>query len=309
MSKYINDHSLSIGYNNSGQEFFDLLKQYDQYIHSYFFSLTKAMDGSPYNINEVINLLNECNTYDIPANLLLNDIDSQNNWDKIIPMIKDLVNLKDLTIMNIDDIEEIKYKYPDLNIHLSVRYFDWNANISVDELIFDQIDKCKEYIDTINISGDKSFNDHQLINIIHSFGIKVKMIVNEGCIINRHNNYNGIQKYKQFRCDIGKCSRVCDKIINDNPWMLLSRINLYKEMLQYYDIDILKLATRPIPTDKIEGMIEYWTSDDNTKMIFDKILVDNNYDLYLKYCKEKSYCSGYCISCMKCKQFYEELIK
>lgn len=309
MSTYINYHSLSVGYNNTGQAFFDLISQYDPYIHSYFFSVTKAMDGSPYNTNEVLETLKKCNTYGIPANLLLNDNESQDNWESIISSIKNYVNLTDVSIISIDEIEEIKYKFPDLNIHISVRYFDWNTDMSVDDLVLDQIHKCKDYIDAVNISGYRSFNDHMIMDIIHSYGIKVKMIVNEGCIINRHENYNDLNGYKHIRCSIGKCYRICDKIVNDYPWMVLSRINLYKEMLKYYNIDILKLATRPLSLDKIEALLDYWVSDDNTKMIFDSIPVYNHYDDFLKYCKIKSRCRGFCYDCMDCIFFYNKLTK
>ena len=56
MSKYINDHMFTVGYNpQSGQHFFNLLKHYEKYIHSYFFSFTHSLVGNKYISNQVIN--------------------------------------------------------------------------------------------------------------------------------------------------------------------------------------------------------------------------------------------------------------
>ena len=136
---------------------------------------------------------------------------------------------------------------------------------------------------------------------------KTKIITNEGCIIHRHRNYNSFNGYNDYRCDIRKCFRICDKIISDNPWMKLSRAHLFKEMIQDNkdEFDILKISTRELSTDIIDQMINYWVLDDKTSVIFDGVKVEDHYDVFKEYCKKKRECSGECSSCMACKKYYE----
>ena len=206
MSKYIKEHSLSVGYNNTGQEFFDLINKYKNYIHSYFLSFTESMCYNPYNVDDVVSKLKKCNTYDIPANILFNTSNDQ-MFDMFIDIAKEFLNLKGVTVLKLSTARKIKEKYPDLEIHLSVRYFDWNKN-SVEKAMEDLM-KNNDYkiIDVINISGAKSFTDHKLIDFIHSIGIKTKIIVNEGCIVNRSLNYNNFPGFNDCNCYSGPCKR------------------------------------------------------------------------------------------------------
>lgn len=311
MSKYINEHSLSVGYNLDGQNFFDVLNKYHNYIHSYFFSLTRSMKGNMLKADEVLDKLKNCNTYNIPGNLLLNHPDDQSNWDELITIAKKAVNINAITLISLDNIEDIKQKYPELEIHLSVRFFDWNFNIPDYMLISRDEDIIKKYVDVINISGSKSFNDGSLVDYIHSLGCKTKMIVNEGCIINRHENYKLFYGYNNCRCDVGKCFRTCDSITRDYPWMTLSRINLFKEIIEYdrNRFDILKISARSLSNDKIDHMLEYWTSEDQTSIIFNSINTERNYPAFREYCKRKMECNGICIKCMDCKKFYTAFTK
>ena len=312
MSKYIKDHSLSVGYNNTGQEFFDILYKYEKYIHSYFFSFSESMTCDKYNVIEVIDKLEKSNTYGIPANILFNTRDDK-SIIFFINLAKSFLNLTSITLFDLKNIKFIKNEYPYLSIHLSVRYFDWNNN-SIDDLLQNIIkDDLYKYIDAINISGNRSFNDHELINVIHSLGIKVKFITNESCIINRSNNYSNFKNFEKLDCVNSQCNKYCLSIISKYPWMELARINLIKEMLQYYDIDILKISSRNIyDNEYIRSIIDYWITDENTKNIYppDGTLdISKHYDMFLEWCKEKSFCRGNCVICKKCKKYYDIFIK
>lgn len=312
MSKYIKENSISIGYNNTGQSFFDMIMNYSNYIHSYFLSFTESMKCNPYNIDEIKNTLKKCDTYHMPANILFNTTDDI-DWKKIIDDAKEILNVNAVTVFTLSIIEKIKSQYPDISIHLSVRYFDW-IDETVEELIGGLLkNDIYELIDVINISGARSYTDHNLISFIHALGIKTKMIINEGCVPNRSLNYGEFPGFEKYNCKSGPCTKGCKMVMDENHWMELTRINMFKEMLQYYDIDILKLSSRDIDdNDYINKLLEYWTSDEPTQYIpswFSNVNVDDNYDSFLEWCEIRSKCDGYCYKCQKCRDYYNQFIK
>lgn len=100
MSDYIKPHSLSVGYNLTGQPFFDLLKKYEEYIHSYFFSFTDTMRCNPLSEIETIKLISTSDTYGIPSNLLLNSYNSEREYKKLVPLANKISNLYGVTILS-----------------------------------------------------------------------------------------------------------------------------------------------------------------------------------------------------------------
>lgn len=311
MNNFINYNSISIGYNNTGQEFFDIIDKYRMYIHSYFLSFNESMMCVPYNMDDIVYTLKKCNTYDIPANILFNTY-NDDHCEMIINTAKTVINVKAVTVLKLSTARKIKEKFPDLEIHLSVRYFDWN-NKSIEELVEDLfINDRYKFIDVINISGSKSFTDHNLMKSIQRYGIKIKLIMNESCIINRSVNFNDFNRFENCKCANAECHKFCNNVVSDYKWMELSRINMVKEMLQYYNIDILKLSTRDVPDNRyIDDLLEYWTSSYNTKSIYPpygNIDISDKYDLFLEWCKIKSNCSGFCKDCKKCKEYYDKFI-
>ena len=307
MSKYINDHSLSVGYNNTGQEFFDLLKCYERYIHSYFFSLTEGMRGDQYNIQAIFDNLRSSNTYNFPANLILNTYHSETKWDMLISIAKDITNLKSVTVLSLEIAKLIRIKHPELEIHLSVRFWDWQDNPNCISIIKEKESEFKKYIDVINISGCWSYNDYQLSQIIKDIGIKTKFIVNEGCINKRYSNYINFKEFSINRCYDKPCNFYCKKITNMYPWLDLTRITLYKESLKYYNYDILKISTREQSNDNIEKLLRYWVTDYDTSFIYG-IDISTKYNIFLEWIKQRSICSNDCYNCKKCEEFYNKFI-
>lgn len=339
MNNYLKEKQLSIGFNPKlGQTFFDLLNnpKHRKYIHSYFFSLNTQFpgDGSGKNLytapSEISELIKNLNTYDIPANLLLNDKYAENNRLKFLNMVKDIINLDAVTVLSLNAAKEIKKIYPNVKVHLSVRYFDWaiedfvisGKELSINEarkIIWEKtneiIDSNKEfkYIDVINVSGAYSFNDFDLFSKIKNAGIQTKIIVNESCLANRYLMFKHFENTKS--CYDGNCGE-CYALEKYHQWVNLTRNDIYKESIKYYhDIDIFKLSLRGANLEETERVISYYTSDEKTSFIrFNtsrtKIyLMDKCYKIFLEYIDQISKCSRNCFYCKKCKDYYEKLMK
>ena len=311
MSKYINDHSLSVGYNNTGQEFFDLLKCYERYIHSYYFSLTESIEGFLFNTNHEIEVFKNIDTFNFPANLLLTTEYSESYYEKMINIANSIVNLKAVTGYTPELCKKIKTKFPELEVHLTVKFseafvYDYDSH----DLLIDRIKN--KGIDVINISLAKSYNDHEFVKKIKALGIKVKVIINEECINRRAKNYNNFKDCENLTC--GRCEvigrKTCNEVIKKHPWVKLTKIMFYKESMQYYDYDVLKLSTRKVDNNNIKIMLDNWTIDSRPTqcVIHDLYLNNRNYSIFLEWIKQRSICSNDCYNCKKCEEFYNKFI-
>lgn len=312
MSKYIPKHSISIGFNpDNEQDFFDVLSMYEDYVYDYFFDIDRSLVGNHYDRNSVLELLSNCNTYDIPANLVCNTHMEPENYIEKIQAVKDIINLNSITVLNPEISNWIKSKYPELKVHLSVRFWDWGR-------FKNPIARVKELkdmgVDVINVSGAYSYNDFELMNYIHELGMKLKFIVNEGCVIRKDFNYSQFPEFTDNMCrtnpfSIHACKSDCVPVRRKYPWMTLTNNNIYKESLKYYNIDIYKISTRHRSIKDVIELLSYWTSDDDTSIInqqfFSALDISKHYDTFLEYINERSKCSGYCVNCQKCKKFWD----
>lgn len=311
MNKLINCHSLSVGYNLSGQEFFDTIAMFSEYIHSYFFSLTDSIGCNTLDVNYVSKTIEDSDSYNIPGNLLLNTRKAETICRELICIAKDITNLSAVTVLTLDTAETIKQLFPDISIHLSVRYWDYSPDIQCHELLEKNIERIMEFIDVINISDVRSFNDFHLANRIRALGIKTKFIVNEGCIVNRTANYSKFPGFENEACSGAPCKVSCYKFTEKYPWMVLGRALLYKEFipLMEHKYDIWKLSTRHSSIDEIFKLLQYWTSDEKTKYInCNGVYLDlHNYDVYMEWINEKLKCNHNCWECQKCKEIFNKL--
>ena len=320
MSSYILPSKyLSIGYNpKNGQKFFDLLMEYYYWIRDYFISFTDGMEEEHrYNTEKMIEEMKSINTYNIPANLLFNSL---NNKDKesieLIPVIRDIINLKAVTFLNPKLCKECKELYPDLETHVSIRYFDFNYKFyhnSINELFDNLVNEgLMEYIDVINVSGAYNFGDSQEFNEkCHKYNVKTKFIVNEGCLVGRTENmcffHEGMKCTDNHNGDSNNFP--CNVLINEAPWMKLASVKLFKEMIPMTNYDILKVSSRNLDITELRKILMYVTSDETrTEYVKDEKIKD--YNAFLEYCKFKtSNCKCNCSECMKCKEFYEKIFK
>lgn len=316
---YIKLNSLSVGYNNEiGQPFFDLLNIYKEWIHSYFFSVEESFydkyKNLKFNFSEEIEKIKQCETYHIPANILFNSIkiDHKKTWEHIIDELINNINLTSVTILDLDIAKEIRCKYPELEIHLSVKYFDYKLkyldSINENDFIL-ELDSLKGLIDVINISGTYCLNDTKFLRRCRELGFKIKFIVDEGCIFNIHFNYSKFPEFKYFTCyEKNGCNNKCLDIIAKYPWMNFARTMLYKEQLQYIDYDILKISSRGKDFKQTEYSLKYWISENKTDIAAKiPIVSEKGYNLFLDLMKYKSTCKMICNECRMCEKYYNLL--
>ena len=313
---------LSIGYNpENGQSFFDLLTEYCYWVREYFFSLTHIyMGGTPVDENKMIKHFSSLNTYGIPGNLIFNNRNNNDDdFKRLIPIIRDIINLKSVTFLNPKLCKECKELYPDLETHVSIRYFDYNyqtnqeltPNILLDRLIEDGT---IQYVDVINVSGTYSYADKEFNEKCHANNVKTKFLLNEGCIVGRSLAFNKLfpkgeeikeMCFKSLHPDDAS-EYACRKLFKYHPWMVLSGNNIFKEMLPLTNYDIIKVSARQCKLDRLKILLLYITSTDNTNIIEGNKIKD--YNAFLEYCKYKSeHCICDCSRCMKCKEFYERI--
>ena len=267
----INNNSISIGLNPLvGQEFFDTLMAYDNFIRDFFFGLYHCIGGKTLSRNNEINRLIKFDTYDYPANILFNHYYDEDQVLMDIDQVMNIVNLKHITVLDPALSPIIKRKFPEIEVQLSVRFWDWGR-------FPNPIARLPEIqsmgIDVVNVSGKLSYNDFEFINKVHELGMLVKFITDEGCIVGVDCNYSRFQGFNDFMCRPNPfqrrtCSSGCFAVQEKYKWMDIATNDLYKESLQYYPkIDIFKISGRARRLDYITYLLSYWTSDDKTTYI------------------------------------------
>ena len=309
MSNFIQRKSLSVGYNMDGQDFFDTILPYEEYIHSYFFSLTDSIGCNTLDISTVAETLSNSCTYGIPANLLLNTKKAEDIWEYLLDISMKIVNLTAVTVLTPQLAEVIKKKYPHLDIHLSVRFWDYHPDIPCDKLLEDNMGFITRNMSVVNLSDVRSFNDFALADKIRLLGCKTKFIVNEGCVINRTDNYSRFPGFEEEGCTGAPCGINCYRLTQEYPWMILGRALFYKEFIPIWphQYDILKLSTRHTSSYEIGKLLQYWTSNEDTEYINCNgvILYINNRDEYIKWIMSRATCKGNCWECRKCETAFK----
>lgn len=289
----IRNNSITVGYNLTRQDFFDTICFKKKYISEFFFSLTHTMRGEPIDTDEVVKQFEGINTYSIPGNLVLNTRESQDRWEELIRIAQNITDIRAVTVVDIDFAKKVKAAFPELKIHISTHGATKTKSEELDSNL----------IEAVNVSEPFFYDCKELMKICKEKGIKSKFIANRGCILGKAQTMSDIAG-KDMEC----CNRMCHKMASENPWMDLIRVNLHKESLQYYDVDLVKLSTRELPNSQIRNLLDYWTSPKPTQHLYNIMLNDNNYGAFLEWIKQRSNCDGDCCKCMKCKGYYEKMV-
>ncbi len=289
---------LTVGYNLTGQEFFDTIAPFKNDIEEFFFSFTHTMPKAPLNYEDVFLGLMNSNQYNIPANLLLNTEHDQEMWEKEIEDAIACTGLQAVSVLDLETARKIKTKYPWLKIHISTH---GAQNIKVEDLD-------RDLIYAFNANEPYWQQERPVIDRCRELRIMVKYIVNRGCLFGKHDMMSEIAGRHIMCCQ----GYQCQQLMKEYPWLVLTRTNLFKEQVKGIRADFLKLSTREGTNDEIRGMLKYFTDTSlsqriETRFADNIMLNDGNYDDFLDWVKVKENCSGKCASCRKCEKFYDRI--
>lgn len=310
----LSEKSITVGFNPiHGQLFFDTIQMYDKFIDGYFFSPDHHIDGRSFIDSEIYNTLRSCNTHGYRGNILCNNFGEDIDIIDKIKKFKEIINLTSVTILNPDTCNIVKNKFPDIEVHLSVRFWDWGRfkdTISLLPMIK------LSGIDVINVSGAYHYNDFKFMNRVHELGMKVKFILEESCIVRKDMNYSNLPGFETAICRANPFSTIscqfgmCEHVIHKYPWMEFARVPIYKESPQCKYIDVFKLSSRFRSIEYVTLQLNYWTSSDRTRFLYlyhDRLDInpDHKYQTFLEWIDNRSKCAGNCWNCRKCEKYYK----
>lgn len=301
--QYIKDYSvapktLTVGYNLSGQTFFDMLLKYKPYIEEFYFSLKHTMRKVPLDEDRVFKTLSACNTYGIPGNLLLNYETEDNDWERLIRKSMSILPIQSVSVLSYNTGKKIKEKFPKLKIHISTEN---SSNLKLDEINPD-------ILYCVNLEEPLIYDPHvkDILEKCLSSGVKTKFICNRGCIVYRHHMLRKLMNNDYIIC----CNEMCHKFARGKyAWLNLCRVNYYKEMMPYWTPDYIKITSREISTSDIDSIIHDWVTPSHTEFLYG-IDVTKHYDIFLDWIRIRmTECTGNCYECFKCKDIYDRLIE
>jgi len=300
---HFNNKHISVGYNRSGQDFFDILNKYNNRIHSYYFNPIRVFDTFC-DPKKLFNDIKNVNTYNIDGNLMFNSEETLNCMtDKDIINITNLyldrknLNITSITVIKQATIDLLKPLFPDIKFNVSVR-----SNINNISDVLSQFN-IKD-IDCVNLGNDNIFN-LELMNQLHSYGIKTKSIANLWCLYNGSEFGKKINK-KFCNAPLENCKLQCHNTIKDEyNWINLTRQGFNKEFLPYFEnyLDIIKLSTRTLELKKIDLLLEYWTTDKQQTNFYNCFFSKEIPDEFIK---QRMICDHDCFECRYCEQIFNK---
>lgn len=282
-----------------GQNFFNMLSKYEPYIEEFFFSLTHSLLSEPLDGDEVCRQLSRCNTYGIPGNLLLNKIWMDGDWESLIRKASEVVDLQSATVLTYEIAKAVKEKFPHLKLHISTE--------GVEDLKSEEVDPEVIYCVNLYEPGIHGEEMQQILKACIERGVKTKFIANQPCFVNRHHMIRKLLNDKKIHC----CNSMCQAYVKipGYEWLDLCRVNYYKEMMDYWKPDYLKISSRAISTKEAEELINYWITPSRTERVHN-LDMSKSYDLVLKWIKTRmTECTGWCDTCRKCEGIYKQLME
>ena len=294
----LHGRKLTVGYNVTGQDFFDTLAPFKRDIEEFFFSFTHTMPKAPLKYKDVYLSLMSSNHYGIQANLLLNTEHDQELWEKEIEDALACTCLQAVSVLDIATARKIKAKYPSLKIHISTH---GALDIKPEDLD-------PNLIYAFNVNEPYWQQQRPLVDRCHELGIVVKYIVNRGCVFGKHDMMSKVSGRDIMCCQ----GYQCQQLMKEQPWLSLTRTNLFKEQVKDFRSDVLKLSTRERDNKQIRDMLAYYTTPEASQrisMMFadDVELTDSNYPYFLEWVKAKNDCSGWCDTCRKCEELFHKI--
>lgn len=298
---------LTVGYNRTGQKFFDTILPYKDSIHSYFFSPMWSTDIWRLDFQKELHELIKLDTYGIEGNLLLNnesvaDDETRINIARQVLSLKNL-NITAVTVLSQDMIDELKKYFPKLKFHVSIHTMRTIKSAAKLMEFFNLRD-----VEYINIDRDQLF-DLKLIKEFKYLGVKIKAIANDGCLYKRGEALRGVTD--RLLCDKedihgGLCTQYCFKAFTgEDEWLNLTRMSFTKEFKDLLDqVDLVKLSTRRASNKEIENLLKEWTGNIPSKQF---TYVTFKESIPEKFIKHRLYnCSHSCLTCRFCERIFDE---
>ncbi|MDD5583824.1 MAG: U32 family peptidase [Candidatus Omnitrophica bacterium] len=322
----------SIGYNND-KAMLDIVERYKDNIEALYFPIPHRYMGTGRHVsqdknyvNEVPQLIRRCISLRIRSQLLLNaTCEGAGGLDakivsKITGYLKTLqqIGLDSVVVTNPVYISEIRRQLPTITIESSVNCYAK----TVEEALY-----LKDLgVDIITIDRDINRNIPLIRQIKERTGLKIKVMVNEGCLRNcpfRRMHYNLIAHrptgIKEKMTDEFFLERWCMKIFLKNPEKVFNIPFIPPDALKYYIpfVDYFKISSRDNPTSSIEYFLKAYTKEDFNGNLLD--LLDSPGLRYFQYIdsaalkrnnffKRMLTCQNACSKCDYCNILMQEAV-
>jgi collagenase-like PrtC family protease len=313
----------SIGYNHD-KKILALLDAYRDHIESFYFPIPRPYVGSGRQIpqqsgyvNEIPEILRKCCALNIRSQLLLNATCEGESglerkfFSRIVAYIRTLRNagLKSVVVTNPVYISAIKEQVKDIEVEASVNCYVK----TVEQAVY-----LKDLgADVVTIDRDINRNIPLIRDIKDKSGIRIKIMLNEGCLRNcpfRTMHYNFLShNHRKSRGFIANTfpDKFCVKIYLKNPDKVFSIPFIPPDAVPQYArlADYFKLTTRAMPTARVESCLKAYIDqafDGNLTEILDcpgLVYFDHIDYAALKkndYFKKMIRCGGECGKCGFC---------
>jgi len=315
MAKY------SIGYNHD-PAMIELIKAAKDNLSGFYFPIPSEFMGSGRALKqdksykeEINKIIKTCNESNVKSELLINpSCEGKKTCDKeqiskVVDYVKELKQkgLKSVIVTNPVYIPELKKL--GIEIETSVNCYVK----TVEHAMF-----LKDLgADIITIDRDINRDLDLIKEIKEKTGLKIKMLVNEGCLRNcpfRKIHFNMISHF----CDTNEFDkRSCITLIKKHPEKIFSIPFVRPEDIKYYKglVDYFKLATRTMAAGKAALILDAYINEKfdgdllfllSTKTLFDyftdinnQILSENNFFEKLSNCRDKCESCNYCRNLLK----------
>ncbi len=323
----------SIGYNHD-LKILALLEQYKDHIEALYFPIPKAYSGSGRNLPQKSNypeeiplLIETCKSLNIKSQLLINSTCLGINgyevefFSTIVDYIKQLKRhgLQSVVLANPVYISELRAQFADIELESSI-----NGYVKTPE----HASHLKDLgADVVTIDRDINRNLPLIKKIKEVGGLKIRMLVNEGCLRNcpfrpSHFNYISHADGPPQNKMIGDrfFERWCVKLYHKNPALFLRSSFVPPDGLQFYSslVDYFKLATRDSATSRIEFVLQSYIAQEFSGTLTD-LLVSScmvPYYRYIDYQQMKRHhyfermltCDDRCEKCDFCKNLAKKAI-
>lgn len=330
----------SIGYNNDIHWFIRLITQYADHISSVYFSppkniwnsLREEQQNESDHEKEIIQIIQKCNELGIVSILLFNSFSEGAKTWSIANMLKKIAYMKKMSriwltavsIYNALHLPFIKKELPDLTIYSSV-------NCWVKELEMARYFK-ELWVDVLTIPEEKNRDFAFMKNIREKLGLKIQVMLNEGCIRNcPYRNIHCVvsshgwefdESWKQFNKDWLIPSYHCVSLFIRNPRLIFRSCFIRPEDVWFYEdkVDYFKIVSRDFTTDKIEKVLNAYIGRRYNGNLFDIVdfpihpkgasinYIDNDRLTQKDFFRKIQSCQSDCEACHICEEFIGDKI-